>query len=179
MRIRAMRGGALALLLTLSLAGCGFGDLRSQHAAAERAWRDVVEQDQRWLAVLPKLVQYCQGKGSTAPALAQLHAYLERVPNADKAKTLLDDAVAFQQYQALKQALHSSVVQLGQHVLQQSPDLLIDPHYRDWMWQAQQMQQEQQTAWQHYRSEADQFNQTADHFPKSWSATLLGLDKRP
>ncbi|NLR76827.1 LemA family protein [Leeia aquatica] len=179
MRIRAMRGVALALLLSLGLAGCGFGELRSQHAATERAWRDVVEQDQRWLAVLPKLLQFCQGKGSMAPALVQLQAYLGRVPNADKAKGLLDDAVAFQQYQALKQALHGTVLQLGQQVQQQSPDLLIDPHYRDWMWQARQMQQEQQMAWQHYRSEADQFNQTADHFPKSWSATLLGLSKRP
>src|SRR5438046_9532859 len=88
-----------AFLLTLSLSGCGYNDLRRQDEGIKAAWSEVLNQYQRRADLVPNLVNTVKGYA------AQEEKVLTEVTNARASVSaikatpeLVNDPVAFQKF---------------------------------------------------------------------------------
>ena len=169
----------LAVLATLSLAGCGYNTLQSQDEQIKAAWSEVVNQYQRRADLVPNLVNTVKGYA------AQEREVLEAVVNARSnvagikaTPELINDPAAFQKFQQAQGQLSGALSRLLL-VVENYPNLKSDALVRDLQAQLEGTENRITVARNRYIKSVQEFNTTVRQFPTNLTAMLFKMDVKP
>ena len=169
----------LAVLATLSLAGCGYNTLQSQDEQIKAAWSEVVNQYQRRADLVPNLVNTVKGYA------AQEREVLEAVVNARSnvagikaTPELINDPAAFQKFQQAQGQLSGALSRLLL-VVENYPNLKSDALFRDLQAQLEGTENRITVARNRYIKSVQEYNTTVRQFPTNLTAMLFKMDVKP
>jgi LemA protein len=174
-----MRVYFIAVLLLLSLSGCGYNEFQSKDEAIKASWGEVVNQYQRRADLIPNLVNTVKGYAShereTLEAVTRARASATSVQVTPE---VLNNPAAFQKFQAaqgeLTQALSKLMV-----VAEKYPDLKADTSFRDLQSQLEGTENRITVARQRYIAAVQDYNILARRFPTNLTAKMFGYDVKP
>ena len=169
----------LAVLATLSLAGCGYNTLQSQDEQIKAAWSEVVNQYQRRADLVPNLVNTVKGYA------AQEREVLEAVVNARSnvagikaTPELINHPAAFQKFQQAQGQLSGALSRLLL-VVENYPNLKSDALFRDLQAQLEGTENRITVARNRYIRSVQEYNTTVRQFPTNLTAMLFKMDVKP
>jgi LemA protein len=111
--VRAGRFGLLAVLLGVTLAGCGVNNIPSQEEAAKAKWSQVLNQYQRRADLIPNLVETVKGYAKQeAQVLEAVTAARARATSVQVPPDILTNPEAFKQFQDAQAQLSGSLGRL-------------------------------------------------------------------
>ena len=172
-------GVLIAVVLTMSLSGCGYNDLQRQDEGIKAGWSEVVNQYQRRADLVPNLVNTVKGYA------AQEREVLEAVTNAranvgaiKATPELLNDPAAFQQFQQAQGQLSGALSRLLL-VVENYPNLKSDALFRDLQSQLEGTENRITVARNRYIKNVQDFNTTVRSFPTNLTAMLFKMDVKP
>jgi LemA protein len=111
--VRAGRFGLLAVLLGVTLAGCGVNNIPSQEEAAKAKWSQVLNQYQRRADLIPNLVETVKGYAKQeAQVLEAVTAARARATSVQVPPDILTNPEAFKQFQDAQTQLSGSLGRL-------------------------------------------------------------------
>jgi LemA protein len=174
-----MRVYFIAVLLLLSLSGCGYNDFQSKDEAIKASWGEVVNQYQRRADLIPNLVNTVKGYASherdTLEAVTRARASATSVQVTPE---VLNNPAAFQKFQQaqgeLTQALSKLMV-----VAEKYPDLKADTSFRDLQSQLEGTENRITVARQRYIASVQDYNILARRFPTNLTAKMFGYEVKP
>ena len=169
----------LAVLATLSLAGCGYNTLQSQDEQIKAAWSEVVNQYQRRADLVPNLVNTVKGYA------AQEREVLEAVVNARSnvagikaTPELINDPAAFQKFQQAQGQLSGALSRLLL-VVENYPNLKADTSFLNLQTQLEGTENRITVARNRYIKSVQEYNTTVRQFPTNLTAMLFKMDVKP
>ena len=169
----------LAVLATLSLAGCGYNTLQSQDEQIKAAWSEVVNQYQRRADLVPNLVNTVKGYA------AQEREVLEAVVNARSnvagikaTPELINDPAAFQKFQQAQGQISGAVSRLLL-VVENYPNLKSDALFRDLQAQLEGTENRITVARKRYIDSVQAYNVTVRQFPTNLTAMVFSYQVKP
>ena len=168
-----------AMVLVVSLSGCGYNTMQSQDEAANAAWSEVVNQYQRRADLVPNLV-------ATVPGYAKHEKeVLTEVTNArakvGSVQLTGDTATNEQQLKAFSDAqggLTSALSKL-MVVVEKYPDLKANTNFLELQKQLEGTENRITVARNRYIESVQTYNTTVRQFPNNLTAKMFGMDVRP
>jgi LemA protein len=171
--------GLVAVLATLTLAGCGYNDLQRQDESIKAGWSEVLNQYQRRADLVPNLVNTVKGYA------AQEEKVLTEVTNARASvgsikatPELVNDPAAFQKFIKAQGELQSALSRLLV-VAENYPQLKSDALFRDLTAQLEGTENRIAVARNRYIKSVQEFNTTVRQFPTNLTAMLFKMDVKP
>lgn len=171
--------GALAIIVTFSLGGCGYNTLQRNDEQIKASWSEVVNQYQRRADLIPNLVNTVKGYATHEEEV------LTRVTQARAAATsmqitpeVLNDPAAFAKFQAAQGALSGALSRLLA-VTENYPQLKADANFRDLQAQLESTENRITVARNRYITSVQEFNVTVRSFPSNLSAMAFGYTEKP
>ena len=168
-----------AMVLAVSLSGCGYNTMQSQDEAANAAWSEVVNQYQRRADLVPNLVATVQGYAKHEKEV------LTEVTNArakvGSVQLTGDTATNEQQLKAFSDAqggLTSAVSKL-MVVVEKYPDLKANTNFWELQKQLEGTENRITVARNRYIESVQTYNTTVRQFPNNLTAKMFGMDVRP
>ncbi len=169
----------LTVLVTLSVAGCGYNTLQSNDEQIKASWSEVVNQYQRRADLVPNLVNTVKGFA------AQEKAVLLGVTNA-RAKVgglratpeVLNNPEAFAAFQAAQGELSGALSRLLV-VSENYPQLKSDANFRDLQAQLEGTENRITVARNRYIKSVQEYNVTVRSFPSNLTAKVFGYQAKP
>jgi LemA protein len=123
--------GALAALIGLTLAGCGYNTLQSNDEQIKSSWSEVVNQYQRRADLIPNLVNTVKGfAAQEKEVLLGVTNARARVGSIQATPELLDSPEAFARFQAAQGEMSGALSRLLV-VVENYPQLKSDANFRD------------------------------------------------
>ncbi len=172
-------GVLLAVVLTLSLSGCGYNDLQRQDEGIKASWSEVLNQYQRRADLVPNLVNTVKGYA------AQEQTVLTEVTNARASvgaikatPELINDPVAFKKFIDAQNQLQGALSRLLV-VAENYPNLKSDALFRDLQSQLEGTENRITVARNRYIKSVQEFNTTVRSFPTNLTAMLFKMDVKP
>ena len=172
-------GAVAAIVVLLSLSGCGYNDLQRQDEQIKSAWSEVLNQYQRRADLVPNLVNTVKGYA------AQEQQVLTEVTNARASvgsikatPELINDPAAFAKFQAAQGQLQSALSRLLV-VAENYPNLKSDQNFRDLQAQLEGTENRIAVARNRYIKSVQEFNTTVRSFPSNLTAMLFKMDAKP
>ena len=169
----------LAVVATLSLAGCGYNTLQSQDEQIKAAWSEVVNQYQRRADLVPNLVNTV--KGYAAQERDVLEAVVTARSNVAGIKAtpeLINDPAAFQKFQKAQGELSGALSRLLV-VVENYPNLKSDALFRDLQAQLEGTENRITVARNRYIKTVADYNVLARSFPTNLTAMLFSYAPKP
>lgn len=170
---------AVAVLIAISLSGCGYNTMQSQDEAANAAWADVLNQYQRRADLIPNLVATVQGyakhEQEVLTEVTEARAKVGQVPvNADMANSP-EQLKAFSDAQGqLTGALSRLMV-----VVEKYPDLKANTNFLDLQKQLEGTENRISVSRNTYIASIQAYNTTVRTFPNNLTAKVFGMTVRP
>ena len=168
-----------AMVLAVSLSGCGYNTMQSQDEAANAAWSEVVNQYQRRADLVPNLVATVQGYAKHEKEV------LTEVTNArakvGSVQLTGDTATNEQQLKAFSDAqggLTSALSKL-MVVVEKYPELKANPNFLELQKQLEGTENRITVARNRYIESVQTYNTTVRQFPNNLTAKMFGMDVRP
>ena len=168
-----------AMVLAVSLSGCGYNTMQSQDEAANAAWSEVVNQYQRRADLVPNLVATVQGYAKHEKEV------LTEVTNArakvGSVQLTGDTATNEQQLKAFSDAqggLTSALSKL-MVVVEKYPDLKANTNFLELQKQLEGTENRITVARNRYIESVQTNNTTVRQFPNNLTAKMFGMDVRP
>ena len=168
-----------AIVVVLSLSGCGYNDLQRQDEQIKSAWSEVLNQYQRRADLVPNLVNTVKGYA------AQEQQVLTEVTNARASvgsikatPELINDPPAFAKFQAAQGQLQSALSRLLV-VAENYPNLKSDQNFRDLQAQLEGTENRIAVARNRYIKSVQEYNVTVRSFPTNLTAMLFKMDAKP
>ncbi len=168
-----------AMVLVVSLSGCGYNTMQSQDEAANAAWSEVVNQYQRRADLVPNLVATVQGYAKHEKEV------LTEVTNArakvGSVQLTGDTATNEQQLKAFSDAqggLTSALSKL-MVVVEKYPDLKANTNFLELQKQLEGTENRITVARNRYIESVQTYNTTVRQFPNNLTAKMFGMDVRP
>ena len=172
-------GAIAAIVVVLSLSGCGYNDLQRQDEQIKSAWSEVLNQYQRRADLVPNLVATVKGYA------AQEERVLTEVTNARASvgsikatPELINDPQAFAKFQAAQGQLQSALSRLLV-VAENYPNLKSDQNFRDLQAQLEGTENRITVARNRYIKSVQEYNVTVRSFPTNLTAMLFKMDAKP
>ncbi len=172
-------GAIAAIVVVLSLSGCGYNDLQRQDEQIKSAWSEVLNQYQRRADLVPNLVNTVKGYA------AQEERVLTEVTNARASvgsikatPELINDPAAFAKFQAAQGELQSALSRLLV-VAENYPNLKSDQNFRDLQAQLEGTENRIAVARNRYIKSVQEYNVTVRSFPTNLTAMLFKMDAKP
>jgi LemA protein len=172
-------GAIAAIVVVLSLSGCGYNDLQRQDEQIKSAWSEVLNQYQRRADLVPNLVNTVKGYA------AQEERVLTEVTNARASvgsikatPELINDPAAFAKFQAAQGQLQSALSRLLV-VAENYPNLKSDQNFRDLQAQLEGTENRIAVARNRYIKSVQEYNVTVRSFPTNLTAMLFKMDAKP
>ena len=169
----------LAVLMTLSLSGCGYNELQRQDEGVKAAWSEVLNQYQRRADLVPNLVNTVKGYA------AQEERVLTEVTNAranvsaiKATPELVNDPVAFQKFIKAQAELQGALSRLLA-VAEAYPQLKSDALFRDLSAQLEGTENRIAVARNRYIKSVQEFNTTVRQFPTNLTAMVFKMEPKP
>ena len=168
-----------AMVLVVSLSGCGYNTMQSQDEAANAAWSEVVNQYQRRADLVPNLVATVQGYAKHEKEV------LTEVTNArakvGSVQLTGDTATNEQQLKAFSDAqggLTSALSKL-MVVVEKYPDLKANTNFLELQKQLEGTENRITVARNRYIESVQTYNTTVRQFPNNLTAKMFGMNVRP
>mgnify|MGYP001405809533 CR=1 FL=1 len=167
------------LLLTLSLAGCGYNTLQSSDEQIKASWSEVVNQYQRRADLVPNLVNTVKGYAShESQVLTQVAEARARVGSMQVTPEVLNDPQAMARFQAAQGQLSGALSRLLA-VSENYPQLKADAGFRDLQAQLEGTENRITVARNRYIKAVQDYNVTVRSFPTNLTAMAFGYAVKP
>ena len=168
-----------AMLLAVSLSGCGYNTMQSQDEAANAAWSEVVNQYQRRADLVPNLVATVQGyakhEKEVLTEVTEARAKVGSVQLTGGTATNEQQLKAFSDAQAgLTSALSKLMV-----VVEKYPELKANTNFLELQKQLEGTENRIAVARNRYIESVQTYNTTVRQFPNNLTAKMFGMDVRP
>jgi len=182
MRATRSRGyitGAAALVLLLTVSGCGYNQLQGLDEDVKAAWSEVQNQYQRRADLIPNLVSTV--KGAAKFEQDTLQKVIEARAQATSIKLdaqALSNPETFKKFEQAQQNLSGALSRL-MLVVERYPDLKANQNFRDLQAQLEGTENRITVARKRYVESVAEYNKAVRYFPTNLTAKyLLGLDVR-
>ena len=168
-----------AVVLAVSLSGCGYNTMQSQDEAANAAWSKVLNQYQRRAELVPNLVATVQGyakhEKEVLTEVTEARAKVGSVQLTGDTATNEQQLKAFSDAQAgLTSALSKLMV-----VVEKYPELKANANFLDLQKQLEGTENRIAVARSDYIESVQTYNTTVRQFPNNLTAKMFGMDVRP
>ena len=169
----------LAVLLVLSLTGCGYNTFQSLDEESKASWSEVLNQYQRRADLVPNLVNVVKGYAShEKEVLTQVADARSKVGSVQVTPELLNDPEAFAKFQAAQGQLTSALSRLLA-VSESYPNLKADQGFRDLQAQLEGTENRITVARNRYIETIKNYNVAVRSFPNNLTAMALGYKAKP
>ena len=168
-----------AVVLAVSLSGCGYNTMQSQDEAANAAWSKVLNQYQRRADLVPNLVATVQGyakhEKEVLTEVTEARAKVASVQLTGDTATNEQQLKAFSDAQAgLTSALSKLMV-----VVEKYPELKANANFLDLQKQLEGTENRIAVARSDYIESVQTYNTTVRQFPNNLTAKMFGMEVRP
>ena len=168
-----------AMVLAVSLSGCGYNTMQSQDEAANAAWSKVLNQYQRRAELVPNLVATVQGyakhEKEVLTEVTEARAKVGSVQLTGDTATNEQQLKAFSDAQAgLTSALSKLMV-----VVEKYPELKANANFLDLQKQLEGTENRIAVARSDYIESVQTYNTTVRQFPNNLTAKMFGMEVRP
>ena len=168
-----------AMVLAVSLSGCGYNTMQSQDEAANAAWSKVLNQYQRRDQLVPNLVATVQGyakhEKEVLTEVTEARAKVASVQLTGDTATNEQQLKAFSDAQAgLTSALSKLMV-----VVEKYPELKANANFLDLQKQLEGTENRIAVARSDYIESVQTYNTTVRQFPNNLTAKMFGMEVRP
>jgi LemA protein len=168
----------VALYLATALSGCGYNALQSQDEAIKAGWSEVLNQYQRRADLVPNLVNTVKGYAAHEQAvLTGVTEARAKVGQVQATPELVNDAAAFQKFQAAQAELSTALGRLLL-VAENYPQLKADAGFRDLQAQLEGTENRITVARNRYIQAVQAYNTTVRQFPSNLTAMLFGMQTK-
>ena len=168
-----------AVVLAVSLSGCGYNTMQSQDEAANAAWSEVVNQYQRRADLVPNLVATVQGYAKHEKEV--LTEVTEARAKVGSVQLTSDTATNEQQLKAFSDAqggLTSALSKL-MVVVEKYPELKANTNFLELQKQLEGTENRITVARNRYIESVQTYNTTVRQFPNNLTAKMFGMAVRP
>ena len=170
---------ALAMVVTLSLGGCGYNTLQSNDEQIKASWSEVVNQYQRRSDLIPNLVNTVKGYAAHEKVvLTQVTQARAAATSMQVTPEVLNDPATFAKFQAAQGVLSGALSRLLV-VSENYPNLKADANYRDLQAQLEGTENRIAVARNRYIQSVQIFNETVRAFPSNLTAMAFGYKTKP
>ena len=168
-----------AMVLAVSLSGCGYNTMQSQDEAANAAWSKVLNQYQRRDQLVPNLVATVQGyakhEKEVLTEVTEARAKVASVQLTGDTATNEQQLKAFSDAQSgLTSALSKLMV-----VVEKYPELKANANFLDLQKQLEGTENRIAVARSDYIESVQTYNTTVRQFPNNLTAKMFGMEVRP
>jgi len=168
-----------AILLVLSLTGCGYNTFQSLDEESKAGWSEVLNQYQRRADLVPNLVNVVKGYAShEKEVLTEVADARSKVGSMQVTPELLNDPEAFAKFQAAQGQLTSALSRLLA-VSENYPNLKADQGFRDLQAQLEGTENRITVARNRYIETIKNYNIAVRSFPNNLTAMMLGYKAKP
>jgi len=169
----------LAALATLSLSNCGYNTIQSEDQEVKSTWSEVVNQYQRRADLVPNLVNSVKGFAQQEKdVLIGVTNARAKVGSVQATPEVLNDAAAFQKFQAAQGELSSALSRLLV-VTENYPQLKSDELFKNLMAQLEGTENRITVARNRYIKAVAAYNVTVRSVPTNFTAMLFGYKEKP
>jgi LemA protein len=162
-----------ALLLTLTLAGCGYNDFQRLDEQVKSNWSEVLNQYQRRADLVPNLVNTVKGfAAQERQVLTQVTEARARVGSIQATPELVNDEAAFKKFQEAQAGMSSALSRLIA-VSENYPQLKSDANFRDLQAQLEGTENRIAVARNRYIKAVQEYNVLVRQFPSNLTAMLF------
>jgi LemA protein len=169
----------VAVLLTLSLAGCGYNTLQSQDEQVKAAWSEVVNQYQRRADLIPNLVATVKGFASQEQqVLLGVTNARAKVGSVQVTPETVNDPKALQQFAQAQGELTGALSRLLV-VAENYPQLKSDKNFLELQAQLEGTENRITVARNRFIQATQQYNTTVRSFPSNLTAMMFGHKEKP
>ena len=177
-----MRGNwlkVLALVMVLTLSGCGYNTLQSTDEQIKASWAEVLNQYQRRADLVPNLVNVVKGYAShEREVLEAVTAARAKVGSLQATPELINDEQAFAKFQAAQGQMTSALSRLLL-VAENYPQLKADNVFRDLQAQLEGTENRIAVARNRYIQAVQEYNVTVRSFPSNLTAMAFSYKTKP
>ena len=169
----------VAVLLVLSLAGCGYNTLQSQDEQVKAAWSEVVNQYQRRADLIPNLVATVKGFASQEQqVLLGVTNARAKVGSVQVTPETVNDPKALQQFAQAQGELTGALSRLLV-VAENYPQLKSDKNFLELQAQLEGTENRITVARNRFIQATQQYNTTVRSFPSNLTARMFGHKEKP
>ena len=169
----------LAVLITLSLAGCGYNTFQNGDKQIKSSWSEVLNQYQRRADLIPNLVNTVKGfAAQEKDVLLGVTNARARVGSIQATPELLNNPEAFAKFQAAQGELSGALSRL-MVVAENYPQLKSDTLFRDLQAQLAGTEDRIAAARNSYIKAVQEYNVNVRSFPANLTAMAFGYKAKP
>ena len=169
----------LALLMVLTLSGCGYNTFQTLDEEVKANWSEVLNQYQRRADLVPNLVATVKGYAShEADVLTQVANARSKVGSIQATPELVNDPEAFAKFQAAQGEMTSALSRLLA-VAENYPQLKADANFRDLQSQLEGTENRITVARNRYINAVKEYNTAVRTFPNNLTAMAFGYKTKP
>jgi LemA protein len=174
-----MKRWLLALLVALSLTGCGYNDFQRLDEATKSAWSEVLNQYQRRADLVPNLVATVKGEANfEQDTLTKVVEARAKATAVQVTPETLNDPAAFQKFQQAQSELTGALSRLLV-VSERYPDLKANQSFRDLRVQLEGTENRITVARNRYIQSVQEYNVLARSFPSNLTAMVFHYEPKP
>ncbi len=168
-----------ALVVLLSLSGCGYNSLQGQDEAANAAWSEVLNQYQRRADLIPNLVETVKGYAKhEEQVLTEVTNARAKVGSVQMTGDSATDEAKLKAYSQAQGELSSALSRLLV-VTENYPQLKADANFRELQAQLEGTENRISLARNRYIEAVRIYNTNVRSFPNNLTAKIFGLKVRP
>lgn len=168
-----------ALLVFLSLSGCGYNAMQAQDEQIKAAWAEVLNQYQRRADLVPNLVNTVKGYAAhEKEVLSQVTEARAQIGAIKLSPELLADPASFARFQQAQSQMSSALSRLLV-VSENYPALKADGAFRDLQAQLEGSENRITVARNRYIKAVQEYNTTVRSFPSNLTAMAFGYQTKP
>ena len=161
------------LLLTVSLAACGYNDIQRLDEQVKAGWSEVLNQYQRRADLVPNLVATVKGfAAQEQQVFTQVTEARSRVGSIQATPELVNDAAAFKRFQEAQAGMSSALSRLLV-VAENYPQLKSDQGFRDLQAQLEGTENRIAVARNRYIKVVQEYNVLIRQFPVNLTAMMF------
>jgi LemA protein len=169
----------LAVIVALSLSGCGYNTFQSNDEQIKASWSEVLNQYQRRADLVPNLVNTVKGfAAQEKDVLLGVTNARASVGSIQATPELLNNPAAFARFQAAQGELSGALGRLLA-VSENYPQLKSDANFRDLQAQLEGTENRIAVARNRYIKSVQEFNVTVRSFPTNLTAMVFGYKEKP
>lgn len=168
-----------ALLMLLSLTGCGYNVFQSLDEEVKASWSEVLNQYQRRADLVPNLVNTVKGYAShEKEVLTAVTEARAKVSSIQATPELINDEAAFAKFQQAQSQMTSALSRLLV-VAENYPQLKADAGFRDLQAQLEGTENRVAVARNRYIKAVKEYNVAVRTFPNNLTAMMFGYKPKP
>jgi LemA protein len=170
--------GAIALVSTLSLTGCGYNDFQRLDEQALSAWSEVLNQYQRRADLIPNIVATVKGEANfEQETLTKVVEARAKATSIQVTPDTLKDPEAMKKFQAAQGELSSALSRLLV-VSENYPNLKANQGFADLRVQLEGTENRITVARNRYIKSVQDYNVLARSFPSNLTAMVMGYQPK-